>query len=172
MKCCSLKVRRNEATANKQIPRRISTALRNVRDELSDLEKDGSLERCTTVLKFSRRGILSFHILKKFMLECHVRWFEREQTQDLDDLLCHWLGVHIVARRESKKRLDRDVSGNNDFQMQVSVRSFSNEEDFEDDNGENAIKPSEVTICTADDTKNPAGCAEISKKNLSRLMTA
>ena len=106
------------------------------------------------------------------MLECHVRWFEREQTQDLDDLLCHWLGVHIVARRESKKRLDRDVSGNNDFQMQVSVRSFSNEEDFEDDNGENAIKPSEVTICTADDTKNPAGCAEISKKNLSRLMTA
>ena len=91
------------------------------------------------------------------MLECHVRWFEREKIQGIDDLLCHWLGVHIVARRESKKKLDRDVSGNEDFQMQVSVRSFSNEEDFEDDNRENAIKPFEVTICTVDDTKNPAG---------------
>ena len=157
LKCCSLKVRRKEASANEQTPRRISTALRNVRDELRDLEKDGSLERCTVVLKFSRRGILSFHVLKKFMLECHARWFEREQTQGLDDLLCHWLGVHVVARRESKKKLDRDLSGNEDFQMQVSVRSFSNEDDFEDDNGENAIKPSEVTICTVDDTKNPAG---------------
>lgn len=154
LKCCSLKVRRDQATANKQTPRRISTALKNVRDDLRDLEKDGSLERCTAVLKFSRRGILSFHMLKRFMSKSHARWFERGQTQGLDDLLCHWLGVEIVASRDSKN--DRDVNGNKDFQMQVSVRNFSNEEDFQDNDGENAVKPSEVTICTAEDTKNPA----------------
>ncbi|KAK2554522.1 NFX1-type zinc finger-containing protein 1 [Acropora cervicornis] len=154
LKCCSLKVRRDEATANKQNPRRISKALKNVRDDLRDLEKDGSLERCIAVLKFSRRGILSFHILKPFMSECHVRWFEGKQTERLGKLLCHWLGVQIVASRDSKN--DRDVNSNEDFQMQVPVRNFSNEEDFQDDDGEKAVKPSEVTICTAEDTKNPA----------------
>ena len=157
MKCCSLKVQRNEAIAKEQIPRRISTAIRNVRDELRDLEKDGSLKRCTAVLKFSRRGILSFHILKQFMSKCHSRWFEREQTQGLDDLLCDWLGVQMVARRDSKKKHDHDVNGNEDFQTQMSDRNFSNEEDFEDDDGADAVKPSEVTICTTEDTKNPVG---------------
>ena len=63
----------------------------------------------------------------------------------------------MVARRDSKKKHDHDVNGNEDFQMQMSDRNFSNEEDFEDDDGANAVKPSEVTICTTEDTKNPAG---------------
>ena len=54
LKCCSLKVRRKEATANEQTPRRISTALRNVRDELRDLKKNWisrALHRCTEILE-------------------------------------------------------------------------------------------------------------------------
>lgn len=58
------------------------------------------------------------------MSKCHSRWFEREQTQGLDDLLCDWLGVQMLARRDSKKKHDHDVNGNEDFQMQMSDRNF------------------------------------------------
>ena len=76
-----------------------------------------------------------------------------------DKLKCCSLKVrrNEAIARDSKKKHDHDVNGNEDFQMQMSDRNFSNEEDFEDDDGANAVKPSEVTICTTEDTKNPAG---------------
>ena len=96
------------------------------------------------------------------MLKCHVRWFEKEQTNSIDGLLCHWLGVKVVTNRDSQTKHDRNVANNDDFQMQVLARGFSNEEDFEDDDGESANKP--VTICTAEDTANPA----VLRRNLQR----
>ncbi|KAJ7380471.1 NFX1-type zinc finger-containing protein 1 [Desmophyllum pertusum] len=172
LKCCSLKVRRDEANAKKKTPRRIATARRNVRQERRELEQDGSLERCITVLRCSRRGILAFHVLKQFMSERHVRWFEKEQTDtySMDDLLCYWLGVkRVVKDRDARKKHDRDVVDNEDFQMQISGRNFSNEQDFEDDNAKRAMKPSEVSICTTEDSNKSAGCAEISTERTSCL---
>ena len=90
------------------------------------------------------------------MLNCHVQWFEKKATRSFDDLLCHWLDVKLVRDiRDSQKKDDRDVVNNKDFHMHVSARNFSNDEDFEDDEKEKrASKP--VTICTAEDTDNPA----------------
>ncbi len=88
------------------------------------------------------------------MLKSHVRWFEKEATRCIDDLLCYWLGVQVVKGRDPPKKRDRHAGENGDFQSQVSARNFSNEEDFEDDNEESENRP--VTICTAEETKNSA----------------
>ena len=155
MKCCSLKARRDEAAGKKQTPYRIYRARKNVLQELREFKEDGSLERCITVLKCSRRGILAFHILKKFMSNCQIRWFEESQVNNMDELLCDWLGVKYVVTRKDAKNNDRDVISEKDFQMQVSARNFSNEEDFEDNEGDKTGKPSEVAISTAEDTEHP-----------------
>ena len=127
----------------------------NVRNELRELDEDGALELSTTVLKCSRRGILSFHVLKPFMSESHAGWFKNEATGSISDLLLDWLDIKIVAERDSKKKQDRNAVNNEDFRMQVSFRNFANDEDFEDD--DKGISSLEVAICRTEDTNKPGG---------------
>ena len=155
MKCCSLKSRRDVARSGKEIPGRIARARIKSRNELRELLEDGALETSTKVLKCSRRGILSFRVLEHFMCETHARWFKNEAAGSIDGLLLDWLKVEIVAEKDSKKKRDRDVANNKDFEMQVSLRSFANDDDFEDGDKETASKPSKVAICRTEDTYKP-----------------
>ena len=68
MKCCSLKCRRDEGRMNKTIPRRIMRARMEVRDELRELEGCETFQRSSALLKCSRRSILSFQVLKQFIV--------------------------------------------------------------------------------------------------------
>ena len=155
MKCCSLKSRRDVARSGKEIPGRIARAGIKSRNELRELLEDGALETSTAVLKCSRRGILSFRVLEHLMCGTHARWFKNEAAESIDGLLLDWLEVEIVAEKDSKKKRHRDVANNKDFKMQVSLRSFLNDDDFEDGDKETASKPSEVAICRTEDTNKP-----------------
>ena len=66
------------------------------------------------------------------------------------------MDVKIVSRTDCKKKNDRDIVYNEDFRMQVSVRNFTNDADF--DNGDNettSSQPSHLTICRTEDTNKP-----------------
>lgn len=156
---CMLRFLREQARESKEIPGRIARARTKARKKMREIRENGQLELSITVLKFSRRGILSYHVLKQFMSECHAKWFEREferhEKRSASDLFCQWLGVE--RRVATKDFRDRDDFGSHkeDFQMQVSFRTFANEDDVEEDDESSAIKPSEVVICETEDTRKP-----------------
>lgn len=157
LKSCALKSRRDDARKKKEIPAKIARARFKARDDLRALLDDGLLERSTAVLKCSRRGVLSFRVLKHFMFRHHVRWFENEAHRSTDDLLLDWLGVKIVVPRDSREKNDRNGAHKEDFRMQVSVRNFANDDDYENDDSEAVSNHSKVDICRADETNKPAG---------------
>ena len=149
----SIKFLRNQARESKETPGRITRARTKVRKKMRTINEDGLLELSTTVLKFSRRGVLSFHALKQFMSERHVKWFEHDEERSAIDVFCDWLGVE---RRVARKDVgERDDYGDEDFQMQVSLRSFVNEDGVEEDEESSAITPSEVVICEVEDASKP-----------------
>ena len=154
----------------KEIPRKIATARFKARDELRALLDDGLLERSTAVLKCSRRGILSFRVLEQFMSRPHARWFQNEAFRSTDSLLLDWLGVEIVVPRDSREKQtkhDHNGAHNEDFKMQVSVRNFANDDDFENDDSEAASNSSQVAICRADETNKPAGlCGDLMRDDV------
>ena len=145
---CSLKARRNEAADNKETPYTIYSARRSAQDEIRELNKEGSLDLCVTVLKFSRRRILTFQILMKFMMVRHVKWFHKFPHSN-DYLLCEWLGLHFVAKRNDTKNSDYEAKMEKVFQTQESARNF------EDNEEEREIQPSDVTISTTEDIEKP-----------------
>ena len=152
---CLLKFLREQARESKEIPGRITRARTKARKKMRKINENEPFELSTTVLKFSRRGVLSFDVLKQFMSESHAKWFERDTTKSAIDVFCEWLGVdRSVAKKSLEQSEDNDFD-NEDFQMQVSLRSFANEEDNEEDEENISIKPSEVVICDAEDAPKP-----------------
>lgn len=92
LKDCTLRDRREQAASNKLTPLEIYRARKNAQWEIKELNKDGSLDLCVAVLKYSRRKILAFRILEKFMSPRHAKWFtESQENKDL--LLCKWLDL-------------------------------------------------------------------------------
>ena len=156
LKSCSLRCRRDEARRMKANPENIAKARIHASREVRELGGDWNLTSSTAVLKFSRGGILSFRVLKRFMSRRHAKWFEDEAADDSGDLLLDWLDVKIVARTDCKKKNERDIAYNEDFRMQVSVRNFTNDADFENgDNETTSSQPSDLTICRTEDTNKP-----------------
>ena len=154
LKGCTLRDRREQAATNKLTPFAIYSARKNAQREIKELNKDGSLDLCVAVLKYSRRRILAFRILEKFMLARHVKWFKDSQENE-DSLLCEWLDLHYDTKRKDSKSNGHDMDRDKDFHLQESARNFSNEEDYEDIEEDKAVKPSEVTIGTTEDTTAP-----------------
>ncbi|PFX21266.1 NFX1-type zinc finger-containing protein 1-like [Stylophora pistillata] len=151
LKGCTLRDRREEAAANKLTPYQIYRARKNAQWEIKELNRDGALDLCITVLKYSRRRILAFRVLEKFMLARHARWFKASQ-EDSDSLLCEWLNLHCDKERKDSKSNGHDMDRNKDFHMQESARNFSNEDDYEDIEEDEAVKPADVTIGTTENT--------------------
>ena len=154
-----LRFLREQARESREIPGRIARARTKAGKKIREIRENGQLELSITVLKFSRRGIVSYQVLKQFMFERHAKWFEREferhEKRSAPDLFCEWLGVE--RRATAKDFRDRDDYGphKEDFQMQQSFRTFANEDNVEEDNSSSAIKPSEVVICETEDTRKP-----------------
>ena len=150
---------REQARESREIPGRITRGRTKARKKMREIRENGQLELSITVLKFSRRGIMSYQVLKHFMFERHAKWFEREfernDSKSASDVFCEWLGVE--RRVAAKDFRDRDDYGpyKDDFQMQVSFRTFANEDDVEEDETSSAMKPSEVVICETEDTRKP-----------------
>ena len=155
MKRYSLKCRRDEARMRRIVPKQIMLARIRVRDELRQLQEGEACQRSSAVLECSRRGILSFQVLNHFMEGFHVTWFKDKATEGTKALFLDWLAIELVAGKESEQKVDYDVASNEDFQMQVSLREFANDEDFEDKNGLKVLQPSEVVICRAEETAWP-----------------
>ena len=161
LKPCSLKFLREQARESKETPGRIARARRKARKKMREISENGLLELSATVLKFLRRGVLSFHVLKQFMSEGHVKWFESDKEKSAIDVFCEWLGVQRrLAREDVEEGDDEDDFHNEDFQMQVSLRTFANEDDVEEDEQSSAIMPSQVIICDAEETNKPAELRE------------
>lgn len=154
LKGCTLRDRREEAAAKKVTPLRIYRARKNAQREIKELNRDGSLDICVAVLKHSRRRILAFRILEEFMLPRHAWWF-KNSPENKDSLLCEWLYLHYDTKRKDSKSNGHGMDRDKDFHLQESARNFSNEEDFEDIEEDEALKPAEVTIGTTEDTKEP-----------------
>ena len=91
--------RREQAATNKLTPFAIYSARKNAQQEIKELNGDGSLDLCVAILKYSRRRILAFRILEKFMLARHVKWFKDSQENE-DTLLCEWLDLHHDTKRK------------------------------------------------------------------------
>ena len=155
LESCSLKFLREQARESKEVPGRITRARTKARKKMREINENGLFELSTTVLKFSRRGVLSFHVLKQFMSEPHAKWFERDNTKSAIDVFCEWLGVDRSVAKKSLERRENNDFDNEDFQMQVSLRSFANEEDVEEDEQNISIKLSKVVICDAEDAPKP-----------------
>ena len=155
MKRYSLKCRRDEARMRRIVPKQIMLARIRVRDELRQLQEGEACQRSSAVLECSPRGILSFQVLNHFMEGFHVTWFKDKATEGTKALFLDWLAIELVAGKESEQKVDYDVASNEDFQMQVSLREFANDEDFEDKNGLKVLQPSEVVICRAEETAWP-----------------
>ena len=147
------------------VPRRIIKARFRARDELRELQENLSFQSSIATLKFSRRGILSFEVLKQFMSGSHVRWFQDEAIGSINDLLLEWLAVEIVSRKEADGKVDHDVTSNADFKMQVSLREFANDEDFEDENQHLELNPSKMVLHKAEETKRPIGLCKDLQRN-------
>ena len=145
---CSLKARRNEAAENKETPHAIYSARKSAQNEIRELNEEGSLDLCVSVLKCSRRRILAFKILSEFMMNRHYKWFHKSRTNK-DSLLCEWLGLHFDAKRNNTKNNDHDVKMEKVFQTQESARNFVDNEE------ERETQSSEVTISTIEDTEQP-----------------
>ena len=137
------------------VPKQIMLARIRVRDDLRQLQEGEACQRSSAVLECSRRGILSFQVLNHFMEGFHVTWFKDKATEGTKALFLDWLAIELVAGKESEQKVDYDVASNEDFQMQVSLREFANDEDFEDKNGLKVLQPSEVVICRAEETAWP-----------------
>ena len=137
------------------VPKRIMLARIRVRDDLRQLQEGEACQRSSAVLECSRRGILSFQVLNHFMEGFHVTWFKDKATEGTKALFLDWLAIELVAEKESEQKVDYDVASSEDFQMQVSLREFANDEDFEDKNGLKVLQPSEVVICRAEETVWP-----------------
>ena len=137
------------------VPKQIMLARICVRDDLRQLQEGEACQRSSAVLECSRRGILSFQVLNHFMEGFHVTWFKDKATEGTKALFLDWLAIELVAGKESEQKVDYDVASNEDFQMQVSLREFANDEDFEDKNGLKVLQPSEVVICRAEETAWP-----------------
>ena len=137
------------------VPKQIMLARKRVRDDLRQLQEGEACQRSSAVLECSRRGILSFQVLNHFMEGFHVTWFKDKATEGTKALFLDWLAIELVAGKESEQKVDYDVASNEDFQMQVSLREFANDEDFEDKNGLKILQPSEVVICRAEETAWP-----------------
>ncbi|KAM7440667.1 NFX1-type zinc finger-containing protein 1 [Porites harrisoni] len=155
MKRFSLKCRRDEARMRRKVPKQIMLARIRVRDDLRQLQEGEACQRSSAVLECSRRGILSFQVLNHFMEGFHVTWFKDKATEGTKALFLDWLAIELVAGKESEQKVDYDVASSEDFQMQVSLREFANDEDFEDKNGLKVLQPSEVVICRAEETVWP-----------------
>ena len=165
MKCCSLKCRRDDAREKRSVPTKITKARLRARDELRELQKDLAFQRSVVVLKFSRRGILSFQVLKQFMIGSHVGWFRDKAIGSIESLLLDWLAVKIVASKESDKNVYHDVTNNADFKMQVSFREFANDEDFEDENQDFELNPSKLVLYKTEETNRPIGLCKDLQRN-------
>ena len=165
MKCCSLKCRRDDAREKRSVPTKITKARLRARDELRELQKDLAFQRSVVVLKFSRRGILSFQVLKQFMSGSHVGWFRDKAIGSIESLLLDWLAVKIVASKESDKNVYHDVTNNADFKMQVSFREFANDEDFEDENQDFELNPSKLVLYKTEETNRPIGLCKDLQRN-------
>ena len=137
------------------VPKQIMLARICVRDDLRQLQEGEACQRSSAVLECSRRGILSFQVLNHFMEGFHVTWFKDKATEGTKALFLDWLAIELVAEKESEQKVDYDVASSEDFQMQVSLREFANDEDFEDKNGLKVLQPSEVVICRAEETVWP-----------------
>ena len=137
------------------VPKRIMLARIRVRDDLRQLQEGEACQRSSAVLECSRRGILSFQVLNQFMKGFHVTCFKDKATEGTKALFLDWLAIELVAGKESEQKVDYDVASSEDFQMQVSLREFANDEDFEDKNGLKVLQPSEVVICRAEETVWP-----------------
>ena len=121
---------------------------------MRQINENEQLELSTTVLKFSRNGVLSYQVLKQFMSERHVEWFENDARKSAFEMFCEWLGVEKRVTRKDAE--DRSGNGfdNEDFQMQVSLRNFANEDNVEDGEENNGIALSEVIICEVEEARN------------------
>ena len=137
------------------VPKQIMLARISVRDELRQLQEGEACQRSSAVIECSRRGILSFQVLNHFMEGFHVTWFKDKATEGTKALFLDWLAIELVAGKESEQKVDYDVASSESFQMQVSLREFANDEDFEDKNGLKVLQPSEVVICRAEETAWP-----------------
>ena len=149
-----LKFLREQARESKETPGRILRARRKANRKMREINENGGLELSTTVLKFSRRGVLSYIVLKQFMSERHVKWFESDKRKSAVDVFCEWLGVE---RRVSRQEVEDSRDGgydNEDFEMQVSLRYYTNECDVADEESTN-INPSDVVICEVEDAETP-----------------
>jgi len=77
------------------------------------------------------------------MSEGHDKWFESDKEKSAIDVFCEWLGVQrSVAWEDVEEGDDEDDFHKEDFQMQVSLRTFTNEDDVEEDEESSAIIPS------------------------------
>ena len=149
-----LKFLREQARESKETPGRILRARTKANRKMREINENGGLELSTTVLKFSRRGVLSYIVLKQFMSERHVKWFESDKRKSAVDVFCEWLGVE---RRVSRQEVEDSRDGgydNEDFEMQVSLRYYTDECDVDDEESTN-INPSDVVICEVEDAETP-----------------
>ena len=149
-----LKCLREQARESKETPARILRARTKTNRKMREINENGGLELSTTVLKFSRRGVLSYIVLKQFMSERHVKWFESDKRKNAVDVFCEWLGVERRVSRQEVEDSRDDGFDNEDFQMQVSLRYYTDEFDIEDEESIN-INPSEVVICEVEDAETP-----------------
>ena len=88
------------------------------------------------------------------MSERHVKWFESDKRKSAVDVFCEWLGVERRVSRQEVEDSRDDGFDNEDFQMQVSLRYYTDEFDIEDEESIN-INPSEVVICEVEDAETP-----------------
>ncbi|KAJ7380467.1 NFX1-type zinc finger-containing protein 1 [Desmophyllum pertusum] len=98
---CMLRFLREQARESKEIPGRIARAKTKARRKMREMRENGQLELSITVLKFSRRGILSFHVLKQFMSERHAKWFEREFERKRQQKQCYRSVLRMAWRGET-----------------------------------------------------------------------
>lgn len=151
---------REQAREKKEIPGRITRARTKTNKKIRALKEDGTLDLSILVMKLARRGVLSFHLIHQFMLERHARWFEREfdnqDKRNANEFFCKWLDVEKQVAAKDLKDTDTCDFHDEDFQRQVSFRTFADEDDAQEESDFRiATKPSDVLICEINDSKRP-----------------
>ena len=151
---------REQARENKEIPGRITRARTKTNKKIRALKEDGALDLSILVMKLARRGVLSFHLIHQFMLERHARWFERQfdnhNKRNANEFFCKWLDVEKHVDAKDLKDTDTCDFHDEDFQRQVSFRTFADEDDAQEESDFRiATKPSDVLICEINDSKRP-----------------
>ena len=117
LKPYSIKFVREQARESKETPGRIARARTKTQKKMRQINENEQLELSTTVLKCSRNGVLSYQVLKQFMSERHVEWFENDARKSAFEMFCEWLGVEKRVTRKDAEGRSGNGFDNEDFQM-------------------------------------------------------